>query len=484
MNNKKTFYITTTIPYVNAAPHIGFALEIVQADALARYQRLMGKEVFFSTGSDEYGQKIWEAAEAAGKEAQAYVDEYAAEFSKLKSALNLSNDNFIRTTAPLHIEAVQEFWRLCDKKGDVYKKLYKGLYCVGCEKFLKEKDLVNGKCPFHPNQTPEMIEEENYFFRFSNYEKELLAYLERKDVLIPSWRKEEAINFVKQGLEDFSISRNKKRLSWGVPVPGDDEHVMYVWFGAFVNYISTLGWHQNKDLFEKFWQEGHVVQVAGKDMVRFQSLMWQAMLMSAELKTTDQIFYHGFINSGGQKMSKSLGNVIDPFALVDEYGTDAVRYYLLRHIHPFDDSDMTLEKFKEVYNANLANGLGNLVSRVLTMSSNNTIQARPGDLALFEHDIYPFVEESQQMAAFEMNKAMDAIWARIGEADALIQTSQPFKLIKTDPEKATVDIQILLHYLIEISIKLKSFMPETAEKIEDLVKANKKPETPLFLRKE
>ncbi|KKQ26746.1 MAG: Methionine-tRNA ligase [Parcubacteria group bacterium GW2011_GWB1_37_13] len=230
---KKSFYITTTIPYVNADPHIGFALELVQTDVIARYQRLLGRDVFFSTGTDEHGQKIFEASEKEGKNVQDYVDQYVQKFLELKTVLNISNDNFIRTTNPLHIKAAQEFWRLCDAKRDIYKKKYKGLYCVGCEKFITEKDLTDGKCPIHPTKIPEVVEEENYFFRLTNYKKQLLEYLSDEKSIIPEWRRKEAIDFVNDGMEDFSISRDKKRFSWGVPIPGDDNQVMYVWFDAF-----------------------------------------------------------------------------------------------------------------------------------------------------------------------------------------------------------------------------------------------------------
>ncbi len=327
----KGFYLSTTLPYVNADPHIGFALEVVHTDIIARYQRLMGRDVFFSTGTDEHGQKIFQKARESGQDVRAYVDHYAGQFENLKTGLNLSNDAFIRTTDPRHVEAAQELWRRCDRAGDIYKKKYKGLYCIGDEAFIKESDLVDGKCPNHPTMQPIEIEEENYFFRLSAYRQKLLEYL--PGAIIPEWRKEEAIRFVEQGLEDFSISREKARMSWGIPVPGDDSQVMYVWFDALTNYISTLGWpNDSSGTFERFWVKGETIQMAGKDQVRFQSIMWQAMLLSADLPTTGKIVYHGFITSGGQKMSKSLGNVIEPLSIVEEYGTDALRYYLARHI--------------------------------------------------------------------------------------------------------------------------------------------------------
>jgi methionyl-tRNA synthetase len=479
MMKKNSFYITTTIPYVNADPHIGFALELVQSDALARYERLIGKDVFFSTGTDEYGQKIWEASEREGKNVQDYVDHYAQKFLDLKEILNLSIDNFIRTTSREHIEAVQEFWRLCDKRGDIYKKIYRGLYCVGCEKFITEKDLMDGLCSLHPNLKPEMVEEENYFFKLSNYKKELLEYLEKEGVIFPEWRRLEALEFVKDGMEDFSISRNKKRFAWGVPIPGDDTQVMYVWFGAFVNYISTLGWPNSKGMFEKFWQDGKTVQTAGKDMVKFQSVMWQGMLLSAGLPTTDTIIYHGFITGeGGIKMSKSLGNVINPNEIVKEYGTDALRYFLLREISSFEDSPFTIERFKDAYNSGLANGLGNLASRILTLSE-KYLEKCP---EIPEHSIPQ--EFKDYLDKFEIGKATNFIWSKITELDELIQKEEPFKVVKVDLEKGKKMISELAVKLYTIARMLNPLMPETNVLLKKLIKENKKPEKPLFLRKE
>jgi methionyl-tRNA synthetase len=476
---KNSFYITTTIPYVNADPHIGFALELVQSDTLARYQRLIGRDVFFSTGTDEYGQKIWEASQKEGKNVQEYVDHYAQKFIELKDVLNLSLDNFIRTTSPEHIKAVQEFWHLCDAKGDIYKKIYRGLYCVGCEKFITEKDLMNGLCSLHPNLKPEMVEEENYFFRLSNYKKQLLEYLSQDRIIIPEWRRVEAIEFVKDGMEDFSISRNKKRFSWGVPIPGDDTQVIYVWFGAFVNYISTLGWPNSKGVFEKFWQEGETVQTAGKDMVKFQSVMWQGMLMSAGLPTTDTIIYHGFITGeGGIKMSKSLGNVVNPTEIVKEYGTDALRYFLLREISSFEDSPFTMERFKDAYNSGLANGLGNLVSRIMTLSE-KYLEKCP------EIPEYSIPQEFKDyLNNFEIHKATNFIWEKIKELDELIQKEEPFKVVKIDLEKGKEIIRELDLKLYTIARMLNPIMPGTNVLLKKLIRENKKPTQPLFLRRE
>lgn len=474
----KSFYLTTTLPYVNADPHIGFALEIVHADIIARSKRLLGREVFFTTGTDEHGQKIFQKAVSEGRDVQEYVDHYAGQFEKLKAALNLSYDAFIRTTNPSHVAAAQELWRLCEEAGDIYKKKYKGLYCVGDEAFIKETDLVDGKCPNHPNMEPIEIEEENYFFKLSAYQNKLLEYLSQEDVILPDWRREEAIKFVSQGLEDFSISREKARMSWGIPVVGDDTQVMYVWFDALSNYISTLGWpHDAQGNFKKFWVEGETVQMAGKDQVRFQSIMWQAMLMSAKLPTTEKLVYHGFITSGGQKMSKSLGNVIEPFTIVEAYGTDALRYYLARHISPFEDSDFTMERFKELYNADLANGVGNISARILTLAQ--THLENPVELPKTELP----KEFTDKLKVYELHHAADYIWSRIQTLDQKITETAPFKVVKVDLSRGKALISEMVIELANIAAMLEPFLPESASKIADAIAANKKPET-LFPRKD
>ena len=466
-------YITTTLPYVNADPHIGFALEIIEADALARAWRLSGEDVFFSTGTDEHGQKIWEAAENAGQSVEAYVDHFAGEVRKLAEALDLSPDNFIRTTDDVHINAAQEMWQRCMKAEDIYKKSYEGQYCVGCEAYKTERDLdEHGRCVLHPGLELQTLTEENYFFRFSKYQDELLAYLERPGSIVPEWRREEAINFVRSGLEDFSISRTREKLSWGVPVPGDDTQVMYVWFDALTSYISTLGWPLDADgSFAKFWEGGTTLQVAGKDQVRFQSLMWQAMLMSARIKNTDQIFYHGFINSGGQRMSKSLGNVISPYELVAKYGTDATRYLMLRHVHPTEDSDVTWERLDEWYTANLVNGLGNLVARIMKLAEANLESpvARP-ETESFSEEYWAALDR------FEFNGVVDLVWSRIQALDERIAKEEPFKLVKSDLEAGRHAIAELATELYVIGRLLAPLMPKTGEHIKAAVLANEKPE--------
>lgn len=491
------FYLTTTLPYVNSDPHLGFALEMVQADAIVRHQKLMGKEVFFNTGTDEHGIKIFRKAEEEGKEVQKYVDEYADKFKKLMPALGISPDiHFIRTTDKHHIKAAQEFWLKCEESGDIYKKIYHVKYCVGCELEKTESELdEKGHCLIHPHLEIEEIEEENYFFRFKKYEQPLLdLYAKESDFVVPDFRFNEIKQFVKSGLNDFSISRLKSKMPWGVPVPGNDSHVMYVWFDALINYVSTLGWPEtanqpigkSANRFEAFWgtnDHANAIQIAGKDNLRQQSAMWQAMLMSAGLPNSKQIIIHGFITSGGQKMSKSLGNVADPYQILDklqslglnkEQAIDALRYYLLREIPTFEDGDYTWEKFVESYNANLANGLGNLTSRIMKMAVNGGVK-------------YQVVSGKYQAGAhiekYELAKAMDEIWKQIAELDAYIQKTEPFKVMKIDPEKAKKDIEYLLDGLNNIAFSLQPFLPHSSGKILEVLKNFKEDNIPrLFPR--
>ncbi len=493
------FYITTTLPYVNADPHLGFALEMVQADAIARYHKeVLKQDVFFNTGTDEHGQKVYAKARSTGKDIQSYVDEYADKFRQLMPALGISSGiHFIRTTDKHHIAASREFWKRCFNKSDIYKKIYKVKYCVGCELEKTESDLNgDGQCLIHPHLRIELIDEENYFFRFSRYQQPLLEFYEKNpEFVVPDFRFNEIKQFVKSGLHDFSISRLKSKMPWGVPVPEDEDHVMYVWFDALINYVSTLGWPESdrsenrkigksdtaptsdsSDLrFPDFWgthEHPNAIQIAGKDNLRQQSAMWQAMLMSAGLPNSKQIIIHGFINSGGQKMSKSLGNVADPYQIIDklkskgltnEQAIDALRYFLLREISTFEDGDYTWEKFVESYNAGLANGLGNLTSRILKMARANSILFSP------IHGEMPSASEAEGlklfMDSYQFQKALDQIWQKIKACDEFIQKSEPFKVIKTDKEKAVKDIQYLLSELHKIATDLIPFLPQTSEKI-------------------
>jgi len=461
---KKKFYITTTLPYVNADPHIGFALEIIQADVLARHYKGLGYDVFFNTGTDEHGLKILQGAEKENIDPQEYCDSYAQKNKKLKNALNLSYNNFIRTTNEHHTKSAQEFWKKCYEKGDIYKKNYKIKYCVGCELEKTESELVDGKCPIHPNREIEIIEEENYFFKYSKYQKDLLNFYKKNPkFVVPEKRFNEIKEFTKRGLEDFSISRLKEKMPWGVSVPEDDKHVMYVWFDALVNYISVLGWPEDSKKFKEFWPG---VQVAGKDNLRQQSSMWQAMLMSAGLPNSRQIFIHGFITLNGQKMSKSLGNVVNPVELSKKYGIDAVRYYLLREISPAEDGDFTYEKFEQRYNSDLASGIGNLVARVLGIAGSAIINPKPLKNA------QKIIKEKKSacnkaVENFKFNDALSEIWKIISYCDKYINEQ---KLWETKDSKALSNLFFMLK---EISNLLLPFLPETSEKIKKAVSFGK-----------
>lgn len=475
----KPYYITTTLPYVNAEAHVGHAMEFVRADVIAREKKIEGYEVFFNTGTDEHGVKVQRGADAFGIPVQEYADQASEKFKALPGILGIDSDfHFIRTTDGKHMKAAQEFWKRCDVNGFIYKKDYMTKYCVGCELEKTDSELMDGKCPIHPSMNIEEIKEENYFFKFSEFQKPLLDFYKKNPTfVVPFFRFNEIKSFVKSGLSDFSISRLKNKMSWGVPVPGDPDHVMYVWFDALVSYISTLGWPDDKESFDKWWiRTGGVVQYCGKDNLRQQSAMWQAMLMAAGLPNSKQIVINGFITGeGGIKMSKTLGNVVNPIEVVKEYGRDALRYFLLREIHPFEDSPFTMEKFKESYNAHLANGLGNLVSRVMKMAETNNIHLeKTGEIDVKK---YAMLYES-----YEINKVCDDIWARIQSADKYIQEHEPFRTIKNDKEKGKTEISFLLREVAHIGVILAPILPETSEKIAMAIRENKIAQ-PLFMRK-
>ena len=462
-NMKNKFYITTTLPYINADPHVGFAMEIIEVDVLARFHRSLGDEVFFNTGTDEHGIKVFQKANELGIGIIKYCADKSEEFLKLKDLLNLSFDNFIRTTDKKHITAAQEFWKLCEASGDIYKKNYKTKYCIGCELEKTDSELVDGKCPVHPNQEIEIIEEENYFFRFSRYQEKLLElYKNNPEFVLPKKRLNEITKFVENGLEDFSISRLKSKMEWGIEIPGDSEHVMYVWFDALVNYISCLGWPNDQEKFDKFWPG---IQVAGKDNLRQQSAMWQAMLMSANLPNSKQVFIDGFINVDGQKMSKSLGNVISPFEMVEKFGIDGTRYLLLSFGNFGEDMDITSERLTEKYNADLANGLGNLVSRVIKLNENSEINPTE------KFTLRP--EFSEWIDKMELGHALAHVWGIISEANKFIEDNKPWELKKTDEKKFQEVMQKLVNDLNLISELLNSFLPETAEKIKQALETKK-----------
>jgi methionyl-tRNA synthetase len=479
--DKKTFYITTTLPYVNADAHIGHALEFIRADIIARWKKLSGYEVFFNTGTDEHGQKVLKASQKAEQSPKAYVDEYAGRFKKLVSLLGMSEDvHFTRTTDLHHEKAAQEFWKMVEKNGFIYKKNYKTKYCVGCEEEKTDSELVDGKCSVHQNLALEIIEEENYFFKFSEFGDKLIKlYDSGKFKVVPEFRLNEMREFIKGGLRDFSISRLKSKMPWGVDVPNDPDHVMYVWFDALPNYITTLGWPEDRANFEKFWVKGTPTQYCGKDNTRFQSVMWQAMLLAADLPPTHTVVVNGFVTGeGGIKMSKSLGNVVDPLDVIKEYGIEALRYFVSREVSMFEDSPFTIERFKDAYNTNLANGLGNLVSRVMKMA----VTHLDAPVLVPENTIPE--EYKKALDSFDIQAAANVVWKHITAADELIQEKAPFKLVKTDKTAAQEIIKDLCVRLYTIGRMLNPILPETSAAIKNLVKGNKMPSAPLFLRKE
>lgn len=489
------FYITTAIDYVNAKPHIGHALEKVQADVLARYHRAKGDEVWFLTGVDIHGVKNLRAAEAAGKTPEDFTAENSVFFKNLKDILNLSWDDFISTgEQDRHWRGVQKLWRRIYEAGDLYKKNYRGLYCVGCEVFITEKELIDGKCPIH-QKPPEIVDQENWFFRLSKYAGEIGSKIKSGELKItPESRKNEILSFIQSGLEDVSFSRPKKDLPWGVPVPNDSEQVMYVWCDALSNYITAIGYAdepsgkrqatqlrpsyangygvakqgfagQARFKFHDLWPAD--LQVIGKDILRFHAAIWPGMLISASLPLPKSLFVHGFITVDGQKMSKTLGNIIDPAELVKKYGTDAVRYYLLREISAYEDGDFGKQKFEDRYNADLANGLGNLVSRVATLGEK--ISPIGFDFGKDIEDLIKkecgriFSDYEKNMNEIKLNDVLASLWELISVADKYINEKKPWKTTDQNELKKIVANSC---YLIGVISNLVSpFIPATAEKI-------------------
>lgn len=478
----KSFYITTTLPYVNAPLHMGHALEFVRADTIARYKKLTGFDVYFNTGTDEHGVKIYEKAKEAGMDPQEFVDKNFEIFKEQIKIFGILEDaHFIRTTDEHHIKSAQEFWKRVNDNGYIYLANYDAKYCVGCESEKTDSDLdENGFCPHHPGIELKLINEENYFFKYSAFGEELLKFYEKNpEFIIPDFRFNEIKNFIKNGLQDFSISRKKEKMPWGIPVPGDDSQVMYVWFDALSNYINTLGWPKEDGDFKKYWVEGTPTQYCGKDNTRFQGAMWQAMLMAAGVPNSHKIVVNGFITGdGGVRMSKTLGNVVDPRDVANEYGVDALRYFLLREISNFEDSPFTIERFKEAYNSGLANGLGNLVSRLLNLSEKYLEKCPEIPEKSIPQGFFDLLE------GYDIKKATDYVWEKIGDLDKKIQETEPFKLVKTDEEAGKELISEMIVELYTIARMLNPIMPDTNAKLKALIKENKKPETPLFIRKD
>jgi methionyl-tRNA synthetase len=452
------YYATTAIAYVNGEPHIGFALELLYADVLARHHRMRGEDVLFLTGTDEHGGKISQAAAKAGMGTPEFTDKMSARFRLMADSLGISNDDFIRTTEERHIRASQELWRRALEAGKIYKKQYTGLYCVGCEAFKTEKELVDGICPDH-KAAPEKLEEENYFFRLTDYKDRLLKlFTSRPDFVVPDGRFNEVKGWV-EDLQDISVSRSAKQLTWGIPVPNDPDQVMYVWFDALTNYLTAAGFPDEK--YRHYWPAD--VHIIGKEISRFHAVMWPAMLWAAGIDIPKQVAVHGHISVDGQKMSKSLGNVINPFDLLAQYGTEPVRYFLLREM-PFNtDGDFSAARVAERYTGDLANGVGNLVSRVLAM-----IEKYQGGVV---PEFAPAIIEPTWLAYQshlenrDFHLALNDIWDVIGSADKLVNDREPWVLAKTDPSELAKLLYVLAETIRHIAVMLWPFMPETAEKI-------------------
>ncbi len=476
---KDKFYITTSIAYTNAPPHIGFALELAQADVLARYYRLLGREVFFLTGTDEHGIKVQKEAEKNQISPEIFSSQISEKFLSLTKILNISNDDFIRTTdKKRHIPVVERIWQKLVDNGDIYKREYEGYYCVGCEAFITSKDLEGGKCIIHKTE-PQLVKEENYFFRLSKYQKQLEDIIEREKIKIyPEERKNEVLSFIKQGLEDISFSRSIKNLSWGIPVPNDETQIMYVWADALSNYISAIGYSSDVKTFGKFWPAD--IQCIGKDILRFHAIHWPAMLLALGLSMPKAILVHGFITSDGQKMSKSLGNVVDPFELVKNYGVDAVRYYILREIPTTKDGDFSIDKFLKRYNGDLASGLGNFSARVSIIALKNNIKV---DLKekISDKELADVLKETKEkydsfVQEIKLSEALSCLWDLIGFCDKFIEKEK----IWENPKEKEKTIKNLILILSNLSELLKPFLPETAEKIVEQIRGSRK--EPIFPR--
>ena len=466
---KQPFYVTTSIAYVNAAPHIGYALELVYADALARFMQLRGCDVRFVTGTDEHGQKIARKAAEQGKTPQQLTDENSALFRALAKDLDISNTDFIRTTETRHRPAVETFWKRVQANGWLEKRKYSGLYCTGCESFKTEKDLVDGKCPDHLT-TPEFVEAENWFFKLSAFQDKLKEwYAAHPEFVAPDSRFNEARQLVEDGLEDVSVSRSTDQLTWGIPVPGDDGQVIYVWFDALINYLTAAGFGSDDESFKTFWPaDAHVI---GKDINRFHAVLWPAMLMAAGIEPPKQVAVHGWIHAeGGKKMSKTLGNVVAPDELIAAFGVDGARFLLLHEIPFRGDGDYSKATFTERFNSNLANNLGNLVNRVTSMTGKyrqGLVPPRVGaDAALpIDDAVKGYVEA---MAKLEFDVALGAIWELVDAANKYVDSSKPWTLAK---EGNDAELDAVLYRLLEtirvVAWLIRPVMPGTSDKMLD-----------------
>jgi methionyl-tRNA synthetase len=455
------FYITTSIAYVNAPPHIGFALELLQADVLARYHRLARNDVWFLTGTDEHGLSVSRSAEKAKLSPQEFTDKISDEFKKLTKTLNISNNDFIRTTdKERHWPSVVKFWNELLEADGLYKKKYKGLYCVGHESFIKKTELIDGHCPLHKT-LPEEIEEENWFFKLTKYKKEIKNKIESGELkIVPESRIKEVLNLIDDA-EDISFSRPVSSLKWGIPVPNDPEQTIYVWADALTNYISAIGYKDGTEQFQKFWPAD--VHLIGKDILRFHAIYWPAMLIAVGLPLPKTIYVHGFITVEGEKMSKTVGNVINPFTLVEKYGVEPVRYFLLREIPSVEDGDFSYKKLEERYNGDLANGLGNLIQRVATLIENNL----NGELIYKKITNYELRITNYEIAIeeFRLHDALGEIWKIIADANKYIDERKPWLESKESPERFLETMTNLVYLIHSIAVLLQPFLPETSDKI-------------------
>ena len=449
----KKFYVTTAIDYVNSEPHIGHAYQKIVADVLARWHKQKGEEVFFLTGTDEHGQKIARSAEEKGKPPKDFVDSLAPKFEQAWKSLDIEFDRFIRTTDKDHQDKVKEFTKLIEKKGDLYKGVYKGLYCEGCEAYITEKDLVDGRCQFHPNKEVKELEEETYFFKLSKYEKKLLEFYEKnRQYILPSFRRQEIVNRVKEGLKDLNVTRLKENMSWGIPFPLDDKYVTYVWFEALLNYITGIGWPNDKK-FEKFWPAD--VELLGIDNGWFHCVIWPAMLFSAGIKPPKTILINGFLTFNSQKISKSLGNSISPKELVKKYSADTIRYYVCRNFVFGHDGDFSEKEIVDRHNNELANKLGNLVSRVSGLIEKNGVEKCEVKLLkkLKEKEIW------KKMDNFEFDKALNEIFSFVDVCNEYVQSKKPWE---TKDKKVLYELK---ESILKIADLLWPFIPSTSEKI-------------------
>jgi len=475
MSERKTFYITTPIYYPSANLHIGHALTTVMADTMARYKRMNDYDVWFLTGSDEHGQKIERTAKSQGMEPLAYVDRIVAGFKELWKRLHISNDDFIRTTEERHIKVVQEIFKKIYEKGDIYKSEYEGWYCTPCETFFTERQLVDGKCP-DCGRDVELLKEESYFFKMSKYQDRLLAYIEENpDFIQPVTRRNEMINFIKQGLEDLCVSRTT--FDWGIPVPINEKHVIYVWFDALTNYISALGYGQeNDELYRKFWPAD--IHLVGKDIVRFHTIIWPTILMAADLPLPKQVYGHGWLLLESGKMSKSKGNVVDPNVLIDKYGVDAIRYFLLREIPAGADGYYSEEALIQRYNTDLANDFGNLVSRTVAMVDKyfDGVVPEPKVTGEFDEQLKTVAQNTPKEAETFIEKmdfanALAGIWKLINRANKYIDETTPWLLAKDEEKKGRLGT--VLYNLLEVirisTVMLKPFMPLLPGKVSEQI---------------